>query len=111
MSALWGGVSKRQPLTPPISKLREWCWWWGGGGAGGVELDSSSPASDVATHDDAEALQQGGEELVDGHVGRRGSSSHGAVGYVLPMDEHKPVGGLHGDGEEGLLGKDTSTSA
>lgn len=59
----------------------------------------TTPASDVATHDDSKALQEGWEELVNGHVGRRSRSSHGAMGYVLPMDEHKCVGGVHGDGE------------
>lgn len=54
-------------------------------------MDGTTPASDVATHYDAKALQQGGEELVDGHVGRRRSSSHGVMGDVLPMDEHKVV--------------------
>lgn len=62
-------------------------------------LDRTTPASDVATHDDSEALQEGREELVYGHVGRRSRSAHGVMGYILPMDEHKFVGGVHGDDE------------
>lgn len=72
-------------------------------------MDGTTPASDVATQYDAKALQQGGEELVDGHVGRRRSSSHGVMGDVLPMDEHKVVGRVHGDGEVVLV-KNISTS-
>lgn len=63
------------------------------------------PAGYVATQDDAEALEESREELVDGHVRPRSRASRRrAVGNVLPVDQHVANGGLHGDdGMEGGL--------
>lgn len=62
------------------------CHWW-----------ATLPASYVATQYDAKALKESREKLVDGHVGRCSRAQQSIMGYVLSMNQHKLIGGLHGD--------------
>lgn len=62
---------------------------------------SDSPACDVATQDDTKALKESWEQFVNGHVGPSSRAHNSIMGYVLPMDQHIVVGGLHGDNRPG----------
>ncbi|KAF3841746.1 hypothetical protein F7725_023697 [Dissostichus mawsoni] len=76
--------------------------------AGRANLDTKAPkpfawlcvmisALYVATQYDAKALEESREQLIDGHVGPGCRACQGILGYVLPVDEHVAVGGLHDD--------------
>lgn len=101
MSALWGRINTHKsprdcwfvPLifTLGTRHISQSISWKTRGGEKGINL----PARYVATQYDAKALQESWEELVYGHVRSRGSARRGAVGDVLPMDQHIVISGLH----------------
>lgn len=62
---------------------------------------SHLPACYIATQYDAKALQESWEELVYRHVRSCSRPCQGAMGDVLPMDQHIAVGCLHCDVPQG----------